>query len=204
MLLISPCVVDIWLPMPILGWYDILLLTEWDVYVWLQINSILSQGYLGFASVHTRWHTQAPRHRISTSTTGSDRPKTPVCPIFNIFGNTGVAGLLAVSLSRRNTTRKKVLLPEKSSEKIPWSPIRILLHFTYWLNEVICSHLNDSISVKHGASLVMENKWGPYPVETTLSTGRNIKRRQAPAPSSLFPFATSACCHVSIVEDGSV
>ncbi len=89
-------------------------------------------------------------------------------------------------------------------KKSPGSSIRILLHFTYRLNEVICSHLNDSISVKHGASLVMENKWVPYPVKTALTTGRNLKWRQALVPLSLFSFATSACSHISIVEDGSV
>ncbi len=100
---------------------------------------------------------------------------------------------------------KDPLLGKKSAKKkSPGSSIRILLHFTYRLNEVICSHLNDSISVKHGASLVMENKWVPYPVKTALTTGRNLKWRQALVPLSLFSFATSACSHISIVEDGSV
>lgn len=100
----------------------------------------------------------------------------------------------------RTKLQKDRLLEKRHKKKVPWSPIRIQLHSTYWLNEVICSHLNDSISVKHGTSLVMENKWVSCPVKTALSTGRNMKWRQALLLLSLFSFATSACSHISIVE----
>lgn len=75
----------------------------------------------------------------------------------------------------------------QGKKKVPWSPIRILLHFTYWLNEVICSHLNYSFSVKHGNSLVMENKWVPFPTKL-LSV---LPRKQTCLlfiPTTLFSF----------------
>lgn len=42
--------------------------------------------------------------------------KTPVCPKFNIFGNTGVAELSAVSLSHKNTAMKRSTIKKKSHE----------------------------------------------------------------------------------------
>lgn len=41
------------------------------------------------------------------NTTWLDRPKTPVCPNFIIFGSAGVAVLSAVLLSHKNTARKR-------------------------------------------------------------------------------------------------
>lgn len=77
------------------------------------------------------------------------------------------------------------------------SPIRIPPHFTYWLNEIICYHLSESILVRHEASLLMENKLALHPMETLF---RTVKARKLRHALDGYSFAISACRHLSSVE----